>query len=1768
MTTAKSRISGLALVSLFFCGAAANCQTQPLCPNYLQGSGTWLINGVTNMANQLTSGASPSGVSYVVQGGSFTFPQISTPPTSCNKGGPSNPDPASCYGTYWLPPRNGGPLQQIYMLDPDEAVLFIGLAPPSPYYYGFQTYVFQRYDDFAQTYLSAPVTPYASVGPAINQMTANEVNPRTPSIPLRTASQPLQPVFGGQMAVISTANKRATSDIESALPYFWAPANQPAAQNIANLEMFPVSPGASMDLGYMQLGSSSPGDRLQTVLRLTPTKSLSAGLWVFDDPDVAYIQHPPACVLRISPRTPIFSPTTYSNSDDIMPPMSTISEDTLFGQAETQSGLPAPPAPTLEQELETIQQNVIAYWTSQQVNGQNLQLQVPPGHTSLGGWTMTGSFIWDPGPGATSWVDRLGRNCINVFEYLLAENPSLVPSSNSCQADSPDGDYFSTFIPPSSTNPVAYSQVPLTKTGVVVLVGINHGTPGLGSATYSNISLQTNGLGVSLDNAQLAAGSAAQANSAYQFEDSTYVQPVPALSQDFYVATFTALNRPASLIGNGYGYQQLTLSSTTCLLFDERDYLDPTTGTKRPYVDPDNATINLTTPAVLLWFDVSTPPSCQSEDAPASLTKTAGEGQNSALGQTFGTPLQITVRDAVGNPISGVPVMFAVVAGGSGASATFASFPSMPILTDANGNGTAPTLTANGIAGSFTVTATVNSLSVTFTLGNLVAPTLGADAVTVGSAAGSGSVLLSAGGPWTASSNASWLQLSAGSTSGTGNALIQFTYGANPNPGAQTGTLTIAGLTFSVMQLGAGFLPVTVANTLVISGLNNPQGVAVDASGNVYIADTANNAVKEWSVSSLQVSTLVSSGLSHPAAVAVDANGNVYIADSGNHAIEKFTTSNQQLTSLVSGLSNPSGVALDRLGNVYFSDTSNNVIQQWNATTQQLSTLENSGLNNPAGVAVDAQGNVCSADSGNASIKEWMAANGMVTLLVPSGLNQPTGVAVDGQGNVYFADTGNNAIKQWNRATQQVSALVSTGLDSPMGLAVDRQGNVYVADTNDNAIQELSKAYLFISAGSLTEPSKAGTASFSYQVMPANTAVTATSNQPWLTITSTAGGTISFSFLPNISGISRSAQITVLGQTVTVTQSADPANIIKTAGDSQTSAAGQAFPIPLAVQVTDGNGIAIPGVAVTFTVTPGINGSSGAFASSPAMPIITDINGNAIAPTLTANQIGGTFTVTASVNALSATFTLTNPTYTLAASSTTVGSAAGPGSVLLLSNGPWTASSNASWLQLSAGSTSGTGNALIQFSYAANLNTIPQTGTLTIAGLTYTVTQAGTSYLPSIGFTPLVTTGLNHPQGVALDAVGNVYIADSGNNAIKEWNTGTRQVTTLVSSGLNDPAGVVVDSQGNVYIADEKNNAIKEWNVGTGMVTPVVSLGISAPIGLALDSQGNLYFSDAGHNAVDERTAVPQKVTTLVLSGLNVPADVTVDAQGNVYFADLKNNAIKQWNATTKVVSTLVAGLSSPFGVAVDGGGNVYFTDSGNNAIKQWSPATGQVTALVSTGLGGPRGLDIDTAGNLYVADYNHSAIKKYTPEYLSLSAGSLTEGAAAGTDSIIYQVLPAGAAVTATSNRSWLTITGSANGAISFSFLANLTIISRTAQITVSGLTVTVTQSADLPVNLIKMAGGGQSTKVGTAFATPLQVAVTDAGGNPVQGVAVTFTAVPGTGGASGTFSSSLPMPILTNTAGKAIAPTLTANSAAGSFSVTVTAGTSTVIFGATVTN
>jgi hypothetical protein len=242
-------------------------------------------------------------------------------------------------------------------------------------------------------------------------------------------------------------------------------------------------------------------------------------------------------------------------------------------------------------------------------------------------------------------------------------------------------------------------------------------------------------------------------------------------------------------------------------------------------------------------------------------------------------------------------------------------------------------------------------------------------------------------------------------------------------------------------------------NTLLSSGISFPTGVAVDSSGNVYIA--ANDKIEELVKSSNTLKSLVSTGLNNPYGIAVDAKGNVFIADSSDNAIKEWVASSQTVSTLVSsGLFFPTGVAVDGSGNVFIADNNNNAIKEWVASSQIVTTLVSSGLRFPFGVAVDGSSNVYIADSGNGAIKEWVASSQTVTTLV-SGLGFPAGIAVDGGGNVYFAATESNAIDVLPPSSQTPITLVSSGLRFPYGVAVDGSGNIYIADTGNNAVEEV-----------------------------------------------------------------------------------------------------------------------------------------------------------------------------------------------------------------------------------------------------------------------------------------------------------------------------------------------------------------------------------------------------------------------------------------------------------------------------------------------------------------------------------------------------------------------------------------------------------------------------------------------------------------------------------------------------------------------------------------
>jgi sugar lactone lactonase YvrE len=231
-----------------------------------------------------------------------------------------------------------------------------------------------------------------------------------------------------------------------------------------------------------------------------------------------------------------------------------------------------------------------------------------------------------------------------------------------------------------------------------------------------------------------------------------------------------------------------------------------------------------------------------------------------------------------------------------------------------------------------------------------------------------------------------------------------------------------------------------------------------------------------------------------------------------------------------------------------------------------------------------------------------------------------------------------------------------------------------------------------------------------------------------------------------------------------------------------------------------------------------------------------------------------------------------------------------------------------------------------------------------------------------------VGSALSSPEGVAVDAAGNLYITDIDLQEVFKVTPGGTQTT--VGTGLEVPAGVAVDGAGNVYITDSQ--AIAVFKVTPGGVQTTIGSGWDWPSGVAVDGAGNVYVSDPFIDAVYKVS--PGGKQTTVGSGYNTPAGLAVDAAGNVYVADSYAAAV--FKITPGGVQTTVgSGLVTPAAVAVDAAGNVYITDDGTNALYEVMPDGEQTT--VSSGLDVPNGVAIDGPGNLYVANAFHSQVMK-----------------------------------------------------------------------------------------------------------------------------------------------------------------------------------------------
>jgi sugar lactone lactonase YvrE len=675
--------------------------------------------------------------------------------------------------------------------------------------------------------------------------------------------------------------------------------------------------------------------------------------------------------------------------------------------------------------------------------------------------------------------------------------------------------------------------------------------------------------------------------------------------------------------------------------------------------------------------------------------------------------------------------------------------------------------------------------------------------------------------------------------------------------------------------------------------LSAPAAVAVDGSGNLFIADTGNNRVVKVTAAGVQSvvlsGTVAGATLKGPTGIAVDAAGTLYLADTGNNRVLKVTSGGAAST-VGTGLAGPQGVSVDAAGTVFIADTGNNRILDVIGSTQHplINTYDadiGAPLSKPVGLSIQMLSGGTSealyiADSGNNRVF-WGYVQSYVpgTLsfsyygLVGDSLNKPTGIAFASAaygtfqyGFAYIADTGSGQVlSESNFSTQtvqaQVQASVTSGIAAPGGLAADNGGNIFIAEPGKNRIVKLATSH-GVGFGKVN----VGSASAAVPLTFAFTTNTILSAPALLT-----QGAANQDFLNAGTGTC-AAKVFQAGTNCTVNVLFKPASAGERKGAiNQPGQNGKNPAMDTATAYLHGIGV---GPQIAYD--PGVQSILATGLNDPRS-IAVDGSGNVYVADF---GDGNVVKITQ----------------------------AGVKSTLANFNGLLTLGLD------------GAGNLYVAAQYAAyetgeKIFMVSPTGVVTDPGF----------------FT-------DYPIGIAVDGSGNIFVTDFEIDRVEEIpSSGT---TSFAVTGGFVPSGVAVDSAGNLFIVDSTNWLVWKYSA-TGMWS-TVGYGYARPQGVAVDGQGNVYVADFGNNRVVKVS--PAGVQTTVGTGLVEPTAVALDGAGNIYIADFGNSRVVKIDRgdppKLAFAATVVGRTSSdsPKSVTVD--------NIGNAALTFPAPATGKNASL------------------------------------------------------------------------------------------------------------------------------------------------------------------------------------------------------------------------------
>ena len=909
--------------------------------------------------------------------------------------------------------------------------------------------------------------------------------------------------------------------------------------------------------------------------------------------------------------------------------------------------------------------------------------------------------------------------------------------------------------------------------------------------------------------------------------------------------------------------------------------------------------------------------------------------------------------------------------------------------------------------------------------------------------------------------------------------------------------------------------------------------------------------------------TYIASELSAPRMMALDSSGDLFIADYSSNTVAVLAktsgtifgvpvTANKLTTIVSSGLSGPEGIALDTAGDLFITNNTAGTVSVMPAasgtifgvsvTANTLTTLISSGLSAPIGLVLDSAGDLFIANNTASTVSVMPAASGTIfgvsvtanTLTtIVSGLSAPSGLVFDSAGDLFISNVGGNSVSVMPIASGTIfgvsvtantlASVVSSGLSGPEGLAFNISGDLFIANNSTNKVSAIAP-----SGGSIFGVAVAANTL-------ASIVTTGLSAPEGLAFDAGGDLFISNSTANNISAMP-AASGTIFGVSVTANSPATIASGLNGPGALAIDSAGNLY-------VTNETGNSVDVMPVTSGTIFGVPVTAGILA--------TIVSSGLGQPDGLAFDSAGDLFI--------ANFTANTVSVVPAASGTIFGVSVTANVLSVIASG----------LSGPAGlSFNSAGDLFIANSTASSISVMP-IASGTIFGVSVTANTLAS----------VVTSGLSIPNGLSFNLAGDLFIANNSGNSVSVMPqaSGTifgvsvtaNTLASVVTSGLSGPAGLTFDSAGDLFITNNSGNSVSVMPQASGTIfgvsvtantlASVASTGLSAPLGITIDSAGDLFIANNTANSVSELLAfhpVPTvtavdpaigstsggDVVDIVGSGF-VAGSTTVDF-GTAPATSVSLGSGDQLTAVSPpgFVGTIDVTVTTPGGTSttssadkfeyVSSVATAFVTNQSSGTVTPISTATNTASSSITVGTN-PEGIAITPNGTTaYVANNGSGTVTLFNTA-IGFTGSPITVGA----NPIDIAITPNGATAyvvnysssTVTPINTSTNVAGSPitvatqpyaiaitpNGAAAYvvSYGSGTVTPINTATNT-AGSPITVGTS---PVGIAITPDGATAyvTNVGSGTVTPINTATNTAGspitvGNTPEGIAISFTPPP----------------------------------------------------------